>query len=285
MKLKTNLFLWIFPAIALPVAGLVLFTMAHDEKLLRQDIDREIFGSLNSIAVALNNRLHVEQDILLGLSRQPAVREFLPVLAELDSGVLPPQYPGRADALNGFLESFQSVRLSLNTVRILDSAGNTHIMVRSGHRVAAQLESLGEVPYVEEAPDAADFRQALRELAPGNIGSIVLPGDYYASSGHAGRIPVMNMITPLVYQGAVVGYFTIDAPLPQLNRILSVAQRPYGGELLVAELDSALPGRDGLVLHDDADGLSLVSGYTAFAGQETAVSRYTDIASADRPVS
>jgi len=31
VKLKTNLFFWIFPAIAIPVAGLVLFTMAHNE--------------------------------------------------------------------------------------------------------------------------------------------------------------------------------------------------------------------------------------------------------------
>jgi two-component system NtrC family sensor kinase len=278
MKLRTNLFLWIFPAIALPVTGLMLFTMAHGDKVLRQDIDREIFSSLNSIAVALNSRLHVEQDLLRGLSTQHVVREFLPVLAGLDKGVMPPDYSERADALASSLESFQSVRLSLNTVRILDTAGNTHVMVRSGRRVPAQLESLGEVPYVEEAPDDAGFQRALRELAPADVGAIVLPEDYYASSGYAGRIPVMNTITPLVYRGGVVGYFTVDAPLPQFNSILSVAQRPYGGELMVTETDSPLPGREGLVLYDDLDGVTLIAGYMAFAERETAVSRYTDIA-------
>lgn len=272
MKLKTNLFFWIFPAIAVPVAGLVLFTMAQNEKLLRQDIDREIFSSLNSIAVALNNRLHVEQDILQGLVNVPVVRQFVPVLARLDAGQLDADYPGRAERLNRFLEVFQSVRLSLNTVRVLDTAGNTHIMVRSGHRVPALLETLGDVPYVEEVVDDAGFQQALGEIAPGDIGVIQLPEVYYESSGLIGIAPVMNMITPLVYQGRVAGYFTIDAPVPQLNRILGVAQRPYGGELVITELDSLLPGRDGLVLFDDREGIDLLSAYADTAA------RYTDVA-------
>jgi two-component system NtrC family sensor kinase len=277
MKLKTNLFFWIFPAIALPVAGLVLYTMAHNEKLLRQDIDREIFSSLNSIAVALNNRLHVEQDILQGLVQVPAVRQFVPVLTRLDAGQPDAAYPERAAQLNRFLEVFQSVRLSLNTVRVLDAAGNTHIMVRSGHRVPALLETLGDLPYVEEAPNDAAFLQALGDVASGDIGVVMLPEGYYASSGLAGNLPVLNMVTPLVYQGRVAGYFTIDAPVPQLDRILGVAQRPYGGELVITELDSAQPGRDGLVLYDDREGISLLSAYTDASGQPTPPARYTDL--------
>jgi two-component system NtrC family sensor kinase len=277
VKLKTNLFFWIFPAIALPVAGLVLFTMAHNEKILRQDIDREIFSSLNSIAVALNNRLHVEQDILQGLIQVPAVRQFVPVLARLDSGRPDATYPERAEQLNRFLEVFQSVRLSLNTVRVLDAAGNTHIMVRSGHRVPALLETFGDLPYVEEAPDDAEFLQALADVSPGDVGVVMLPEGYYGSSGLAGNVPVLNMITPLVYQGRVVGYFTIDAPVPQLDRILGVAQRPYGGELVITELDSAQPGRDGLVLYDDREGISLLSAYADASGRETPPAHYTDL--------
>jgi len=119
MKLKTNLFLWIFPALAVPMAGLVLFTTAHNEKLFRQDINRSIFSSLSSIAVALNNRLHVEQDIIQGLGNVPAVRQFLPELAQLDEGRPVPEYSERVEQLGRYLETFQSVRLSLNlhTVR------------------------------------------------------------------------------------------------------------------------------------------------------------------------
>jgi hypothetical protein len=119
MKLKTNLFLWIFPALAVPMAGLVLFTTAHNEKLFRQDINRSIFSSLSSIAVALNNRLHVEQDIIQGLGNVPAVWQFLPELAQLDEGRPVPEYAERVEQLGRYLETFQSVRLSLNlhTVR------------------------------------------------------------------------------------------------------------------------------------------------------------------------
>ena len=276
MKLKNNLFLWIFPAIAIPMAGLVLFIMAHNENILRHDIDREIFSSLNSIATALNGRLHTEQDLLQGLVNVPAVRQFVPVLARLEKGVMDPGYTGRLDNLNRFLEIFQSVRQSLNTVRILDTAGNTHIMVRSGLRVPALLETLGDVPYVQEAPDDQGFLRVLGDLAPGSIGVVILPDGYYDSTGLAGNVPVLNLITPLDYQGEVVGYLTIDAPVPQINRILNVAQRPYGGELVITEMDSALPGREGLVLYDDREGLTLVSAYAETAGHEAPASLYTD---------
>lgn len=277
MKLKTNLFFWIFPAIALPMAGLVLFTMAHSQKLYRQDINREIFSSLNSIAVALNRRLLVERDLIQGLSNVPAVREFLPVLGQIESEHLYPGYIERTERLNRFLEIFQSVRLSLNTVRVLDSAGNTFVMVRSGQRIPAMLEVLGDLPYVEEGPDDELFLHGLKELDPENIGVIVLPEDYYSGSGPIWNIPVMSMIAPLSYHDRVVGYFTVDAPIPQINRILDVAQRPYNGELFVTELDSAMPGRDGLVLYDDQAGTNLTSAYTEKGAQQSPVSRFSDI--------
>jgi len=277
MKLKTNLFLWIFPALAIPMAGLALFTMAHNEKLFRQDIDRVVFSSLNSLAVALNNRLHVEQDIIEGLAKVPAVRQFLPVLAQLDRGFLEPGFHERTERLNRFLEIFQSVRLSLNTVRLLDTAGNTLIMVRSGHRIPALLETLGDVPYVEEAPDDELFLRTLGDIAPGNTGAVVLPEEYYTGSGLAGNLPVMNTVTPLAYHGEVVGCLTIDAPVAQLNRILNVTQRPYDGELVITERDAMLPGRDGLVLYDDREGISLVSAYADPAGGEVPPSVFSDI--------
>ncbi|HYQ72442.1 MAG TPA: ATP-binding protein [Gammaproteobacteria bacterium] len=276
MKLKTNLFLWIFPALAVPMAGLVLLTTAHNEKLFRQNINRGLFSSLNSVAVALNNRLHVEQDIIRGLANVPAVRQFIPVLAQLDVGRPVPDYAERREQLNRYLETFQSVRLSLNTVRVLDAAGNTLVMVRAGRRIPATLETLAEIAYVEEAPDAAGFLQALRDIGPDNVGAVVLPEGYYSGSGLDGYVPVMNTATPLVQGGKVVGYFTIDAPVPQLNRILDVAQRPYDGELLIVEQDSAVPGREGLVLYDDRAGIGLLSAYADAAGREAALSRFAD---------
>jgi two-component system NtrC family sensor kinase len=255
----------------------VLFAMAHNEARFRENINREIFSSLNSVAVALNNRLHVEQDIIKGLVNVPAVRQFVPLLAQLDKGDLAPGFVARTEQLNRFLEVFQSVRLSLGTVRVLDTAGNTLVMVRSGHRIPATLETLGDVPYVEEAPADDWFLQSLGDIKPGNIGAVMLPEGYYSGSGLAGNLPVMNTVTPLMYQGQVVGYFSIDAPVPQLNRILDVAQRPYGGELVIIEQDAVQPWREGLVLYDDRNGINLLSSYFDSTGKETAAPRFTDI--------
>ena len=150
-------------------------------------------------------------------------------------------------------------------------------MVHSGRRVPALLETLGEVPYVQEAPDDPVFLRALGDIAPGSIGAVMLPDGYYNSAGLVGTVPVLNMVAPLVYQGTVVGYLTIDAPVPQINRILDVAQRPYGGELVITELDSVLPGRAGLVLYDDREGLTLLSAYADTAGHEAPASPYTEV--------
>jgi len=46
---------------------------------------------------------------------------------------------------------------------------------------------------------------------------------------------------------------------------------------VIAELDSAQPGREGLVLYDDREGISLLSAYALTAGQEVPPARYTDV--------
>jgi len=262
LKLKTNLFLWLFPAICLPMAGFVFISMAQSEKLYLQDINREIFGSLNGIAAALSRRLRIEQDLIQGLSEVPAVREYLPVLEDLDDGNPDSEYSLRTEKINRFLEVFQSVRTSLNTVRILDSDGNVVVMVRAGKRSPATLESLDEHYYVSLEPGDADFRQALDTLNPESPGVIVLPEDYYSGAGFSGVIPVMNSIVPLRYHERVVGYFTIDAPLRQVSQILNVAQRPYNSELFVVEQNLSSPGRDNLVLYDDRTDITITSGFT-----------------------
>ena len=269
MKLKTNLFLWLFPAIAIPMAGFVLIAMAQSEKVYLQDINREIFSSLNGIAVALNRRLLIEQDLIRGLSSVPAVREFIPVLEQLETGRLHPEYIEKTESINRFLEIFQSVRTSLNAVRILDSAGNVLVKVRSGKRIPAMLEVLGDLPYIEQEPGDEVFRQALEELNPASPGVIVLPDDYYNGSGFVGDIPVMNTIIPLRHHARIVGYFTVDAPLLQVNQILNVAQRPYNSELFIAEQNLSLPGRDSLMLYDDRTGITLTSGYTETVAQQS----------------
>ena len=250
MQLKRSIFLWVFPAAAVPIAVMVLLATAYSEHLYRKRVNQEVFRGIDHIITALDRRLLVEHDLVRGLAGVPAMEAYVPVLAALARGERLPDYGPRTERLNRFLETFQSVRLSLNTVRVLDVNGNTLIKVRSGDRVPAAMEGFGQVPFVEEFAADRDFAEALEELFPGDVGSLLLP-----EGGGPDRVffeaPVMNTALAIQHRGETVGYFTVDAPSEQLNRILDVAPRAHGGDLLIAEVNPEKPGRDGMVLYDD----------------------------------
>lgn len=245
------------------MTALALITMTYSEKLYRQDVNREIFGSLASIAAALDRRLLIERDLIQGLSNVPAVRAYIPVMEQIERGNITSSYSERLARINRFLEIFQSVRLSLHTVRVLDTLGNTLVKVQSGARAQETLDAFGNIPIVEEKSSDEQLQRALLRVPRTGVGAIPLPADY-DESGFPSLAPVMNAIVPLEEKGSVVGYFTVDPPLGPLNRILDVAPRVFNGELFVAEVNPAVPDRDGLILYDDHLGVSLVEGREHF---------------------
>ncbi|MCB1864465.1 MAG: HAMP domain-containing histidine kinase [Chromatiales bacterium] len=258
MRLNRSIFLWVFPAAVVPLAALALIATTWSEQRYFEGVDRDLFANVASVMGGLERRLLVERDILDGLTRVPPVQQFKAVLEELNQGRQHGQTYRRYEQVARFFETFQSVRTSLDTVRILDREGHTLVKVEGGARRPASFGGLGALPYVEREPQDPRFAKMLASLASREIGSVLL--DHDATEWPEDRpMPVFSTAATLVMNDAPVGYLTIDAPLGPLNRIVGVAPRLHHGSLLIAELNIGNPERDGLVLYDDDRGADFSS--------------------------
>jgi two-component system NtrC family sensor kinase len=246
LSLKAYLFLWVLLAVAGPLAAVLFGATAYSERLYNQEVQREIIDGLNNTASTISRRFFIEQDLASGLSQVPAIQAFLPALQALAKGEVDPQHNALSERVTHFFETFQGVRRSLGTVRILDSGGDTLIKVRNGQRVPATLARLDSVAVVENGSEPGEFHRQLDNLGKDSIGSLPSP------PGFDPQTAVLNTVAPLLYELEVVGYLAISPPLDPLDRTLDVAPRPYRASLFVAEIDSADPARNGRLLYDDA---------------------------------
>lgn len=256
MRLNNALFLWVLPAVLIPVAILGLIATLWSERRYLDDVDRALAANLANVVANVERRLLIERDIANGLAGVPAVQRFAAMLGALQRGDPETDVAAAFEEINRFLETFQSVRTSLETVRLLDRDGNTLVKVRSAQRVPATFGGLGDLPYVEEEPDDPRFTALLSGLRQNEVGSLLLT-HRMASQGEGLEAAVYNTVMPLVVDGAVVGYLTIDPPLGPLNRVLAVLPRIHGAELVIAEVDSGLAAREGMILYDDSDKIDL----------------------------
>jgi len=261
MKLKTNVFLWVFLSTAVPLLAITLYATVYSENLYRQEVQAEINASLGNLASEIRRRLLLERELLRGLSNVPAVEQFKPVLRDAALGRRHAEYIERTEALAKFIESFQAIIPSMSALRVLDARGNTVLRVLSGTRVASALENLGALPYVESEVVDQAFMRFLTALPPGDFGYVLLPQD---DSGESAFEPprLLDTVLSVEYGGRSVGYISAKVRQGPIDRLLHVAPRVQNGRLLIAELNPSDPVRDGLILYDDVTGVSLVSRQT-----------------------
>jgi len=123
VRLKSSTFLWVFLATAVPICIATLYATIYSERLYREDADREIAGSLNNIASEIRRRLLLDRDLLASLSEVPPVREFLPILEQLNDGRRHPEFDSRLPRLDRFLDDIQTIVSPTSGFRLLDSTG------------------------------------------------------------------------------------------------------------------------------------------------------------------
>ncbi len=265
MRLKTSIFLWIFPAAVVPLAALVFIVTAYSESQYTADVNREAQNSLESIVGTLDRRFLIERDLVKGLVSVPAMERYIPVLERHLHGELHPQYVLRTDWVRDFLDTFQSIMRDLETVRILDTNGATVIKVGTTILPKQQDDEVTELPYLEEVPDSEEFRQSLSSITVGGTGSIF----YFVGARDeiiSDKPPMMSTIVPLEHQDTRIGYFVVDPPLDSLDRILDRSPRSHNASLLIVERNPDDEKRDGLILYDDTENLTL-NGERSFAEQ------------------
>ena len=245
LPLKYRVLFWVSLAVALPMVLLVGSAIQHGQRVYAQEVDTELFGSLDRTVAAIDRRLYIEHDLIQALSRVPAVQALLPALYAMqhDEGSIDFGVP--YDRVTRFFETFQGVRRSLGTVRILSRAGDTLIKVRDGQLVAPVFDHLGDTPIIENGAEIPGFREQVDGLRASDVGSLISPPGFEALDA------VLNTTLPLRFKGEVVGYLLIGAPLEPMDRTLDVSARPRGASLLVAEINPDDPDRNGRILYAD----------------------------------
>lgn len=258
MQLKNNIFLWLFPAAFVPLTILGLGATAWMEQRSLALIDADMTRSLASIGAAIERRLLVERDIVSGLAGVPEVVRLRDALRAVERGGSVASAETARAQLNRFLETFQSVRVSLDTVRLLDRNGNTLVKVYDAQHVEASFDGLGSLTYAEAEPDDPAFANELAALLPDETATILLPRSMFVA-GRRGRMPLYNTVRPLADDEGTLAFLTTDPPLGPFNRVLAVTPRAHDATLMIVENGSPTTDRDGVVLYDDAGDIDLWS--------------------------
>lgn len=250
MRLRTNIFLYVSLAILLPIGLLVWALIAYSEARYQEDVDQSLATAINTYVAAMDNRLRYEREVIDGIAAAPAMQNLLPALENITQGEPPARLEFRREKLNLFLENLQKSVPGLGVIRVLDVEGNTLVKVFQGTSSLALVESINGIRYVEEELQAPDFLQRLRNLPPGELNFALTPEPLWGlPDDHPPTL--LSSILPLSRKDTVIGYLVVSTFGEYLDQALELAQRPHEGELLIAELNPDMPGRDGLILYSD----------------------------------
>lgn len=250
MQLRTNIFISVALAIVVPLSLLILGATSYSERLYREDVDEEIFSTLGNMIAEVDRRLVYERETFRSLATAPALEQYIPVLQEASTGTVHAEFFERTDKVNEFLEAFQSIVPSLNTLRILDSQANTLVKVRVGRSTPAVFDGIESFPYAEEELDDEEYLKRLYELPVNEVGVTLLEQSQLEHDEES-SLPMLDYIMPLARNGEFIGYLVANILGEQIDRILDFAGRPVNGKLIIAEINAEQANRNGVILYDD----------------------------------
>lgn len=251
MRLRTNIFVWVFLATIVPLTALSLGATYYSEHAYQREVDRAVFRSLDNITATLTRQQEANRHLILGISRAPAVQAYLPVLAAMQRGELLTNIGVHQRRVNHYFEGFQTILPGAFILRILDSQGNTVVKVSQTHISPAIYESLSGLRYAEQEINDSHFVQALSRLPADEVSTMVVPQNH-ASSDLVYSYLLQDCVVPLYRDGMFIGAVVLTTTGEELDRILNHATRLYGGSLMLLELDPDKSAQ-ALVLYDATD--------------------------------
>jgi len=254
VRIRTNIFIWLFVAIVLPLTALTLGATYYSEHTYQREVSREIITSLNNIASNIKRELSANRNLTLGISQAPAVQAFLPVLHDLSRGEPPANSTQLRRQVNHYFEGFQTILPGRFLLRILDTQGNTVVKVSHTRISPAIYESLSGLRYVEEELNDPDFIKILWQLPADEVSSLALPQSHRQTDTVQAFL-VQDAVVPLYFDDEFVGALAFTTAGEEFDRLLDHATRLYSGQLLIAELNPDNPAQHGMQLYDELDDL------------------------------
>jgi len=255
LQLRNDIFLRVALSILLPMTALVLAATYYTEQRYEKDVRAELAGSLESLAGEIDRRLASDRETFAALAKAPAIEQYIPVMHAAAEGELHPEFFNRTDSINRFLEAFQQVVPSMNTLRVLDSQANTLVKVRFGQSAPASFDGIESFPFAEEEIDDEQYLNRLYEL-PNNEVGVTLLNQTKSEQEENTSLPMLDYILPMSRDGVFVGYMVVNMLGEQINRILEFTRRPRDAKILIVEVNPEEPDRHEVILYDDSQSLS-----------------------------
>ena len=254
MTLRNDIFLRVALSILLPMTILVLMATYYTERRYQEGVQAELAASLNNLVAEIDRRIVYERETFSALVTAPAIEQYIPVMQAAADGDLHPEFFPRTENINTFLEAFQRIVPSMNTLRVLDAQANTLVKVRFGQSTPALFDGIESFPFAEEEIDDEQYLDRLYELPNDEISVTLLTQTRLEQDDIS--LPMLDYILPMSRDGSFVGYLVANMLGEQINRILEISPRPRNAKIIIAEINPEEKDRHEVILYDDSQSLS-----------------------------
>ncbi len=255
MRLKTNIFNWVFLAAMVPLTVLALGATYFSEYKYLNRVRDEVQGSLASVATELQRNLQGDRRMVLGLTHTPQMQTFMSALAQVAKGKIPADFARQRRHLEDYFNGLSAILPTAYYLRVLDNNGNTLLRVNQDKASPPVYESLSGLSYVEQEINRPDFVKRLQQLPRDEVSVVSLPHNRLNPEELLAILPIQDYVIPLYVNDQFVGAFTATLFGDEIDRIIDHSPRLYKGQLYIVEYNPEKADRQGLILYDDMEQL------------------------------
>lgn len=250
MKIRTQIFSWVFLATIVPLTAIALLATYYIEYDYENDVQQSVTSNLQNLATELKRRLQTQSDFAMGLSKANAIQEFLPMLKQAETGRVPSTFNSYRSRINHYFEGFQTILQGVFIMRLMDKFGNVYVKVSNERRSAPVYEGISGMLFVEPEVNGVEFMETLQTLARGEVSSLVLMHNTQ-QSGLMENLPLLDYVVPLYSRDELIGATSLTLFGERLDSILDHAPRLYDAKIFLLENNPDNLKRHGMVLYDD----------------------------------
>jgi len=256
VKIRTQIFSWVFLATIVPLTTAALIATYYIEYDYESGVQQSINANLQNLGVELKRRLQAQQDFALGLSRADAVQDFLPLLKRAESGQVPAGFNTHRSRINHYFEGFQTILQGMYIMRLMDKFGNAYVKVSNDKRSAPVYEGISGMMFVEPEINGVEFYEKIKTLTANEVSMLVLMHNAQQSSLME-TLPLLDYVIPL-YQGKeLVGVLSLTLFGESIDSILTHSPRLYDADIFLVENNPDNPQRHGMLLYDDNNAIRI----------------------------
>lgn len=257
MRIRSNIFIWVFVATILPLTALALAATYFSESTYQQEVTRDVAANLELLASELKRQMDNYRELTEGMAQAPAIKQILPLLNIIRQGQSDARLNIHRSRINHFFEGFQTILKSGYFMRLMDSAGNTLVKVSHLNRSAPVFESVTGIAYVEQEINAPEFVRRIKQLPKGDASAVTLPHHQIYPDVYE-TLKLYDYVVPLYHRNHLVGMLSLTLVGEQLDQVMRTATRLLQGKVFVLQHSPDDQEHHGLLLFDDMHNLHFV---------------------------